>query len=361
MNGQNGLTERKQQILKAIINAHIAEGEPVGSKSIMQNMSISCSSATIRNEMAELEEMGYLIQPHASAGRIPSELGYRFYVDSLIEHYAMTKNEISQISNLLDSKKAELDQILVAASRLASSLTNYTGLAIKPKSSSVNISKFEAVYLNPTRFVLVMVTSSGLVKTKNIHLDSEVSQETVSHLSDALNRILVGRAAYEITLPLIMELEKAMGEYASMVNPIVKIVYEVMSEIDNGELKFSGIDHLLEYPEYNDKSHLQKVLGTLENKEEILDLVSNAKDDEVKVFIGSESSVKEMQNSAIAFKPIMKDGKTIGAIGVIGPVRMDYAKVMATLEEITDNIATMIDPGGAPEKKLLGEGESQGV
>jgi heat-inducible transcriptional repressor len=135
-----------------------------------------------------------------------------------------------------------------------------------------------------------------------------------------------------------------MGRYAKCVGPIIKIVYEVMNEIDNGELRFSGIDHLLQYPEYNDTAHLKNVIGTLENKEEILNLVSHSKSDEVKVFIGSESSVKEMNNSAIAFKPIIKNGKQIGAIGVIGPLRMDYAKVMATLEELSENISNMIDP-----------------
>ncbi len=341
---KNELSERKKQILKAIIDAHIAEGEPVGSKYIMQSNQLACSAATIRNEMAELEEMGYLIQPHASSGRIPSELGYRFYVDSLIEHYAMTAHEITQITNLLDAKKAELDQILIAASKLASSITNYTGIAIKPKSMAVSITKFEVIYISPEKVVLVMVTSSGSVKTKYIGFDVPIDTEFVSLLSLSLNKVLVGLGVNDITLPIIMQLEDAMGKYAKCVGPIIKIVYEVMNEIDNGELRFSGIDHLLQYPEYNDTTHLKQVIGTLEKKEEILDLVSHSKDDEVKIFIGSESSVKEMNNSAIAFKPIIKDGKQIGAIGVIGPLRMDYAKVMATLEELSENISNMIDP-----------------
>ena len=144
---KHGLSERKKQILKAIVDAHIEGGGPVGSKYILQNQQLSCSSATIRNEMAELEELGYLEQPHASAGRVPSELGYRFYVDSLIEHYAMTTTEIAQINDLLKAKMGELDQILLAASNLASNLTNYTAIAIKPRVRAVSISKFETIYL----------------------------------------------------------------------------------------------------------------------------------------------------------------------------------------------------------------------
>ena len=146
------LSERKKLILKTLVEAHIEGGEPVGSKYIMQNNLLSCSSATIRNEMAELEQMGYLVQPHTSAGRVPSELGYRFYVDSLVEQYAKTSREVVQINQLLKAKMAEIDQILDTASRLASSMTNYTGIAIKPKASSVTMTKFELVSIDEHTF-----------------------------------------------------------------------------------------------------------------------------------------------------------------------------------------------------------------
>ena len=170
MSGEiRGLSERKKQILKAIVDAHIEGGGPVGSKYLLQNQQLNCSSATIRNEMAELEELGYLEQPHASAGRVPSELGYRFYVDALIERYAMTTNEIAQINDLLKAKMGELDQILLAASHLASNLTNYTGIAIKPPVSAVSINKFEVIYLESDHYILIAVTSSGAVKSKHVH------------------------------------------------------------------------------------------------------------------------------------------------------------------------------------------------
>ncbi|MBE6529374.1 MAG: heat-inducible transcription repressor HrcA [Ruminococcaceae bacterium] len=346
MSGKPGeLSERKKQILKAIVNAHIEGGEPVGSKSILQAAGMNCSSATIRNEMAELEEMGYLEQPHASAGRVPSELGYRFYVDSLIEHYAMTTQEIAQINNLLRAKMGELDQILSAASHLASALTNYTGIAIQPRSGSVSFSKFEGIYLDPSHFILIAVSSTGTVKSKHIHTEFPLEEAAVAQLTQVLNETLVNLTAERITLPIIMDLEARMGTESGMVGPVIKVIYDLLNELDSGEVRVSGIDQLLQYPEYSDTQQFRALLGALEKKDDILDLVSsNGNESDINVLIGSESSVKVMNNSALVFKPIVKDGKTLGAIGVLGPRRMDYAKVLATLEGLSGNIENMIQP-----------------
>ncbi|MBQ7829511.1 MAG: heat-inducible transcription repressor HrcA [Clostridia bacterium] len=342
-NARNELSERKKRILKAIVDAHIVDGEPVGSKYIMQDEHLNCSSATIRNEMAELEALGYLEQPHTSAGRVPSELGYRFYVDTLIESYAMTTTEIAEINKLLKSKMNELDQILMAASKLAGNLTNYTSFVIKPKASSVRIKRFDVIFVDRHSLLLVMISDGGAVLTKRLSIDVSVSQMTASDLAAALNDHISGLTANEITLPIIVELEEAMGDKAGIVNPIIKIIYESMNELDGGDLKVSGMDRLLQYPEYSNKDHLRELLGALENKEDILDLVSEPESDGVNVVIGSESSVKVMNNSALVFKPVVRDGKTIGAIGIIGPRRMDYAKVVATIEGLAGNVESMLN------------------
>lgn len=352
---KGGLTERKKQILKAIVDAHIEGGEPVGSKYILQNQQLNCSSATIRNEMAELESMGYLEQPHASAGRVPSELGYRFYVDSLIEKYAMTTNEIAQINALLKAKMGELDQILLAASNLASSMTNYTGIAVKPRVNSVFIKKFDTIYLEADHYILVAVDSLGNVKTKHIHSEMPTFNQTaVTKLSRVLNECMTGLAAHEITLPIMMKLESEMGVDGHMISGVIKVIYDLLNELDDGEMRVSGLDRLLQYPEYSDMGQLQALLGTLEKKEDILNLVSQTESEDINVVIGSESQVKVMNNSALVFKPIVKDGKTLGAIGVIGPRRMDYARVLATLEELSGNISNLIHTnkqlnGGEPD------------
>ncbi len=339
----NELSERKRLILKAIVEAHIEGGDPVGSKYLMENRNITCSSATIRNEMAELESLGYLEQPHTSAGRVPSELGYRFYVDSLAQEYAMTAREIEEINKLLKMKMTEIDQILIMASKVASAITNYTGIAIKPRRSNVTIERFEGFAVDSRSFVLVMMLSNGSVKTRNVRVDTGISTETVGRLTTLLNRYVSGLTTDGITLPIIMELEREMGGDSELINPIIKSIYEVMNEIDGGELKLSGLDRLLQYPEYADTDRFREMLGALEKKDEILNLVSEAKDDDINVIIGSESAVKVMDHSALVFKPIVKNGKTLGAIGVIGPLRMDYAKVLATIAGLSGRLADLIN------------------
>ncbi|MBQ7173314.1 MAG: heat-inducible transcription repressor HrcA [Clostridia bacterium] len=342
---KDGLSERKKQILKAIVQAHIEGGEPVGSKYILENQHLNCSSATIRNEMAELENLGYLEQPHASAGRVPSEQGYRFYVDSLVEHYVMTANEVAQINRLLRAKMGELDQILVEASNLAANLTNYTAIAIKPRASLVTVSKFETIYLEPDHYILVAVSSTGSVKSKHLQTKEPVTPEALENLSGVLNMLMINLSADQITLPHMMKLEALLGNDAHLAADVIKAIYDLLKELDDGEVKVSGLDRLLQYPEYSDMGQLQALLGTLENKEEFLDLVSKNEGEDVSVLIGSESEVKVMNNSALVFKPIIKDGKTLGAIGVLGPRRMDYAKVLGTLEGLSGNIADLIGTG----------------
>ena len=349
---KSGLSERKKRILKAIVDAHIVDGEPVGSKYIMQDEHLNCSSATIRNEMAELEALGYLEQPHTSSGRVPSELGYRFYVDSLIESYAMTTSEINEINKLLKSKMNELDGILMAASRVAGNLTNYTSFVIKPKASEVKIKRFDVIYVDRHSLLLIMISDRGAVVTKRLSLEMRISEMVAGDLAAILNERIAGLTANEITLPIIVEIENAMGDRSAIVTPIIKIIYESMNELDGGDLKVSGMDRLLQYPEYSNKDQLRELLGALENKEDILDLVSAPESDGVNVVIGSESSVKVMNNSALVFKPVVRDGKTLGAIGIIGPRRMDYAKVVATIEGLTGNIESLLNDSGDFTEKL---------
>ncbi len=349
------LSDRKKQILKAIVDAHIAGGEPIGSKVLMQQ--IACSSATIRNEMAELEDMGYLEQPHTSAGRVPSEMGYRFYVDTLVERYAMTAREIAQINQALKAKMSELDQILATASSLASNLTNYTGFALKPSSHRSTVQKFEAIYIAPGQFVLVMIADDSSVKTRNIKLDLPCDSASVARLTTTLNHYMTERRAEEITLPTMLAMEEAMAEDSALIAPVVKVIYEAMSESERGELKVTGVDRLLQYPEYSNTAQFKGLLGALEQKNDLMEMISEAAArDEYGVVIGSEASVKEMNNSTVVFKTILKDGKPVGAIGVIGPLRMDYARVIATLDGLTGNIADLLGDSAAQ----LGVGHTTG-
>ena len=194
------------------------------------------------------------------------------------------------------------------------------------------------------------VTQAGAVKSKHVRTERAITEETAERLSEALNENLRGLSANQITLPIIMRIEEEMGDEAGAVGTVIKTVYELLSELDAGEMRVSGIDRLLQYPEYSDVGQLQQLLGTLEKKDDILELVSRT--DLGGVVIGSESEVKVMNNSALVFKPILKDGKPVAAIAVLGPRRMDYAKVLAMLEGLSGNITSIID-----EQKQLNGGD----
>ncbi len=332
------LSERKKQILRAIVDAHISMGEPVGSKYLAESSSLSCSSATVRNEMAELEEMGYLEQPHTSAGRVPSVAGYRFYVDSLLQQYSITAKEIEQINYTLRGKLAELDSIMTRAARLASSITNYTALSVK-KSNSIVIQKFEIMYIGSHDFILLMLTATNAVKNKTVHSEVELTREDTERLAALLNTYLAGRTSDEINLTIIYTIESAMQDKSDIVAPTVKAAYETLSELDEGEMRLEGLNRLLEYPEYADVEHMRSLMGLMENKNDLMEIISSGNDsDDVRVFIGSENSVDAMKNSTLVFKTIRRDGKPVGAIGIIGPCRMDYSRVIATIDRLAAGI-----------------------
>lgn len=341
---EHGLSDRKIKILQAIIEAHIADGEPVGSKYLAQDKQLACSSATIRNEMAELEALGYLEQPHTSAGRVPSELGYRYYVDALLERYRMTNHEIETINRTLHDKLHELDEILSNASRLASSLTNYTSIAIKPRPATVRVERYESMYVDTRNFVLVMLFYGGAVKTKYIHLEQELTAEQQSALIQLLNAGLVGLTSEEITISVICALEKQAGVAAPAIASLVRAVYETMNEMDGGDVRVQGVNHLLEYPEYADVDRMKDMLTMFEKKDALLDLIATGNDDDgVHIYIGKENTVDGMSNSTLVYRPVKRDGHVVGAIGIIGPCRMNYSKVIETLNQLAEGIDNAMD------------------
>ena len=333
------LTPRKMQILKAIVDAHIAGGEPVGSKYLAKDVRISCSPATIRNEMAELEEMGYLVQPHTSAGRVPSELGYRYYVDALVRQYSDTRAEIDEINQMLRYKLTEMDEILSEVSRLAASFSDYTGIAFKSGLGKVRIVQFKSVLLSSHDFLLVMTFEGDIVKTKTIHLPFTLTEDLLRRFTEALNMYLVNLTSDSIAMPIIVKLEALMGSAGAMVHPTVKVIYETMSELDTADVKLEGITKLLQYPEYSDVSDFRNLLGVLEEKDKLLDVISShsTSDDGIHVYIGTENESDGMKNTTLIFKNVTVGGKQL-AVGVIGPKRMNYSKVIEMLNGLASGI-----------------------
>lgn len=337
------LSKRKQQILKAIVDAHISHGEPVGSKYLSSEVGISASSATIRNEMAELEEMGYLVQPHTSAGRVPSVQGYRYYVDALVRQYDKTRTEIDEINDKLRYKLTEMDQILAQASHLASSFTDYTGIAFKTGVGKVRINRFDAVYISPKSFHLVMTFSGDIVKSKTLSLGFTITREDVMRFADAANIYLANLSSDEITMPIIMKIEALLGTGYAIVHPSIKAIYAAMSELDTADVKVEGVNKLLRYPEYSDVSKLSDLLGVLEEKDKLLDVISSKPMDEdgINVYIGTGNDGDVMSDTAMIFKNITVGNKRV-AVGVIGPRRMDYEKVIDMINRLAFGMDQML-------------------
>lgn len=351
---EKGLSQRKMRILRAVVDAYISNGEPVGSKYLSQDINIACSPATIRNEMAELEALGYLEQPHTSAGRVPSELGYRFYVDALVRQYSETKTEIEEINERLRYKLTEMDEILSEASRLASAFTDYTGIAFKAGVGKVRISKFETVYLGPRDFLLVIVFSGDIVKAKSVHLAFSITRDDLTRFTDAINVYLVNMTAENIGMPVIVKLEAIMGSAGAMVHPAVKLIYETMAELDTADIKVDGVNRLLKYSEESDVSKLQRLIGMFEEKEKLLDVISahEISDDGINVYIGKENDSDVMSNTTLIFKNVTVGGKRL-AVGVIGPKRMNYSKVIGMLNQLASGIDRMF----SDDSNLLGDGK----
>ena len=345
------LSARKKRILQAIVDAYIAEGEPVGSKLLAARSDLSCSSATIRNEMAELEDMGYLVQPHTSAGRVPSELGYRFYVDTLLMRYQMTSRDIERLNLALQAKLTVLDGIFEEASRLAASVTNYAAITARPRASAITVERFESVYIDNFNLVLVMIFSADCVKSRTIRVSSPLTREELRRLTGILNRLVTHKKSEEIGLSTVYEIERLMGRASAVVAPLVKVVYETVREADTCELSVEGIDRLLEYPEFSDMRSFRDMLNVFEEKTPLLNVIEGARDDGVQVYIGSDTELDVMRRSTLIFKQIRSGGQIVGTIGIIGPRRMDYSRVIATLELLATSVSKMLS--GAPPPNWL--------
>ena len=343
------LSERKKLILRSVVESHISSGEPIGSKYLMTNSDIPYSSATIRNEMAELENLGYLEQPHTSAGRVPTGLGYRFYVDSLMESYKLTATEIVSLNNLIRNKMGELNSILKSASKLIASMTNYTSIAVKAKNAGTRlVEQFSYMLLDEREFLLVMRMSDGTIATKHIRTEIALSDDILRKLSDVLGKYFANRASEEVTLPIIMQAETEMGNASSLVSSVIKVIYETIGKSEEADINVEGMNKLLEYPEFAGVEQMKQIISMFENKDDFMKIVESADDDKVNIFIGRDGEL--VDHSAFVFKTIKVGGKAVGAIGVFGPSRMDYSKVISTVEYLSQKLSEGDTVG------LLGDG-----
>ena len=337
------LNERHRMILKAIVEAHIRSGEPIGSKLLAEQLPVSLSSATIRNAMAELEVCGYLEKPHTSAGRIPSTKGYRYYVSTLMNAYALSPNEQKQLENVTGgSRLLGIDELLKSASHTVSELTNYTALAIKPRNRRVLALSFKLLPMNDYGVLMVIQTSIGVVKSRFVETGFKVSAEMAGKLETAMNGHLMGVATEDVSAKLVSEIEAELGVLAPMLIPLMRAFMEEIGTLNGGELRIEGVDRLLQYPEYSDLAQVRGILGLLEKKDYILNVVSGAQSDAVNVFIAPESEENSMKGSSMIFKTITDNDRPVAAIGVLGPCRMDYSTVISAVEYLSDRVSAAV-------------------
>ena len=334
------LSERKKQILKAIIGDYIRTAEPVGSKALTEGHALPFSSATIRNEMSELEEMGYLEKPHTSAGRIPSPRGYRLYVDELMEQPQDTGEEDPSLQSMMQTKVRELDRLIQEAGRLISSLTNYASVAVTPAMTQISIRQFEIIAVDKMNFVIVVVTDSGTVKNKMVRTIANVSKDEAELLTYVLNQTLTGLPLSHITAERFDIVRRAAG-LTALLAPVAEYLAELIEELSDQKVFLEGTNKLLRFPEYRDMHKAQVLLDYMEDDRRHL-VPATRKIDGIQFLIGPENGENPLsETSAIYAKyDIGKIGQ--GMIGIVGPTRMDYAKLSAQLSRFAKGLNKLI-------------------
>ena len=330
------LDERKRKILKAIIKTYLETGEPVGSRTISKDTDLNLSSATIRNEMSDLEEMGYIIQPHTSAGRIPSDAGYRLYVDELMEE---KQQEVAQIQEMMIEKTDRMEKVLKQVVRILASNTNYATMITGPNYHHNKLKFIQLSKVNEEQILAVILAEGNLVKNQIIGLTDAIDDEQILKLNLLLNTQLNGLTIEEINLGLIKKLKEQAGVHSSVVSEVLDAVAKVI-EVDDEEVPVytSGATNIFKYPELADSSKASELISALEDKKELVEMIKDTVSDEentgIQVYIGSESPIQTMKDcSVVTASYDLGDGMK-GTIGIIGPKRMDY-------ENVVDNLKTL--------------------
>ena len=336
------LTDRQHIILKAIIQNYLETGEPVGSRTLSKSTDLNLSSATIRNEMADLEDMGYIFQPHTSAGRIPSDKGYRLYVDMLM---ADKEQELSDLKNVVLEKSDKVDKVLKQAARVLANNTNYATMISAPINHKNTLKFIQLSQVDPEQIVAVIVMTGNVIKNKIIEVDEELGNETMLKLNMLLNTSLNGMSIEEINLGLIARLKDQAGIHSKVISDVLDAVADIIHVEDDMEIYTCGATNIFKYPELSDKQSAQEIISAFEEKQQLAELVtetlSNEKNTGIQVYIGDETPVKTMKDCSVVTATYELGEGMRGTIGIIGPKRMDYEHVMKTLQTLKNELDTL--------------------
>ena len=348
------LDDRKMQILKAIIDDYITTASPVGSRTVSRHTALGLSSATIRNEMYDLKELGLLEQPHTSAGSMPSDKGYRLYVNSLMNNVQISDAERKQLMEHFSDRFDDMESVIKQTAVILASSTNYMSIVMTPQLQEIALKRIQIVHISEGKALLIIVTSSGLLKNTMIQVPSGVTPEYLDKISAMLTERFAGCKIKDITENLIYELFKELGERREQFSMATSIV-NGMQETSNSHstVEMSGAERLLSLPEFSDIESVRELMSAIENKETFVTILNDAMSVELSVLIGSENTDPKLKNSSVVTATYKLNGEPIGSLGVVGPKRMDYAKVLAILKFL----------GGEMSKALtgmysIGSGES---
>lgn len=331
------LDERKLKILQAIIRTYLETGEPVGSRTISKYSDLNLSSATIRNEMSDLEEMGYILQPHTSAGRIPSDKGYRLYVDTMLE---AKESEINNLKDEIEEKTEKLDDVLQKVAKYLAANTNYATMVSGPRYQSKRVKFIQITTVDSENLLAVIVLDNNVVKNQMISVDEPVAEETIVKLNFILNTTLNGLDVLEMNLALIQKIKEQLGVHTQVVDSVLEVIGKTLVEEDDLEVYTSGATNILKYPELADKSKAAQILNTFEDKEVFhhwFGLPEKGKTEEthdIQVYIGDETKVDSMKDCSMVTATYQIQEGVYGKIGIVGPKRMDYDKVVGTLNSL---------------------------
>ena len=329
------LDERKMKILQAIIRNYLETGEPVGSRTISKYTDLHLSSATIRNEMADLEEMGYILQPYTSAGRIPSDAGYRLYVDMMM---AEKEREVQELKEVLLEKEDRLDNLLKQTAKLLAANTNYATMVSAPSMHRNKLKFIQLSRVEKRQLLAVIVTEGNMIKNTILSVDEVLTDETILKLNILLNTHLNGLFIEEINLALISALKKQAGIHSEIVSKVIDAIADAMKEDEDLEIYTSGTKNIFRYPELADHRRASELITTFEEKKELTELVRETLSEEnntgIQVYIGKESRLEKMQDCSIVTATYELGEGMKGTIGIIGPKRMDYDKVIDNLKTV---------------------------
>ena len=329
------LTERKKAILRSIVDDYIHTAQPVGSRTISKKHELGLSSATIRNEMADLEELGYLAQPHTSAGRVPSDKGYRFYVDNLVQVQDLAKEEMQRIRTAMDERIGELGELVLRAAKLITAVTGYTTVAMTPKVEDNPIRTVQIVPVGGERVLVIVVVSGGIVNSRVVRLETELSDEDIHTISSYLSQHLAGRQASDITIRFLADMEEKLGLPDGVVLPIIESVRECMRRIGHAEIMLDGMTNLFNYPEFSDLFRAREIMDLLREEDvlaSVLTTIGNRSGPEVR--IGAEYEIGSFRELSLVTASYGDGERHHGAIGVIGPTRMAYSRVISSIDYV---------------------------